>query len=184
MVVFTTGQVAKICKVSQKTVGQWFDKHLLAGYQLPGSTDRRITQTSLLAFMREHGFPLEQLEWTKVLVVTSDKAFAEGVLKYHVAFSFEIIVVGNAFDAGKHIGEQQFSCVVVDTSIGRPNALDICGGLREDEKSVQTAIIGVTQGQESEIASSYVQDNFHKPFDAALLVSRIRSLAVTKEKAA
>ena len=42
MKVFTTGQVAKICKVAPRTVSKWFDSGRLKGYRIPGSQDRRI----------------------------------------------------------------------------------------------------------------------------------------------
>ena len=41
MKVFTTGQVAKICKVAPRTVSKWFDSGRLKGYRIPGSQDRR-----------------------------------------------------------------------------------------------------------------------------------------------
>ena len=37
MKVFTTGQVAKICKVAPRTVSKWFDSGRLRGYRIPGS---------------------------------------------------------------------------------------------------------------------------------------------------
>src|SRR5262249_14744586 len=33
--VFTTGQVAKICKVAPRTVSKWFDSGRLRGYRIP-----------------------------------------------------------------------------------------------------------------------------------------------------
>ena len=35
MKVFTTGQVAKICKVAPRTVSKWFDSGRLKGYRIP-----------------------------------------------------------------------------------------------------------------------------------------------------
>jgi excisionase family DNA binding protein len=45
--VFTTGQVAKICKVAPRTVSKWFDSGRLRGYRIPGSQDRRIPREQL-----------------------------------------------------------------------------------------------------------------------------------------
>ena len=53
--VFTTGQVARICKVAPRTVSKWFDTKRLEGYLLPGSLDRRIPRDSLIKFMQNHG---------------------------------------------------------------------------------------------------------------------------------
>ncbi len=55
--VFTTGNVARLCQVSPRTVTIWFDKGLLEGYRLPGSTDRRITRSSLVKFLEANGMP-------------------------------------------------------------------------------------------------------------------------------
>ena len=73
--VFTTGQVAKICKVAPRTVSKWFDSGRLRGYRIPGSQDRRIPREHLLRFLKEHGMPLGDLEaevYHKVLVVGAD----------------------------------------------------------------------------------------------------------------
>src|SRR5262245_33243933 len=60
--VFTTGQVAKICRVSPRVVGKWFDAGKLGGYRIPGSQDRRIPREHLIRFLKEHGLPLGELE--------------------------------------------------------------------------------------------------------------------------
>ena len=55
MKVFTTGQVAEICKVAPRTVAKWFDSGRLKGYRIPGTQDRRIPREYLFKFLREHG---------------------------------------------------------------------------------------------------------------------------------
>ena len=62
MKVYTTGQVAKLCQVSHRTVMQWVDSDRL-GYRLPNSTHRRIPQGRLVEFLAQHGMPpLAELE--------------------------------------------------------------------------------------------------------------------------
>ena len=58
--VLTTGDIAKICNVSQKTAAKWFDKGIISGYRLPGSKDRRIPIDELYRFMREANIPIPQ----------------------------------------------------------------------------------------------------------------------------
>src|ERR687886_615621 len=80
MKVFTTGQVAKICKVAPRTVSKWFDSGRLKGYRIPGSQDRRIPREQLIRFLKEHGMPLGELEeeeWHNVLVIGAEKLFIE-----------------------------------------------------------------------------------------------------------
>ena len=49
--VFTTGEAAKICKVSQQTIIRCFDSGQLKGFRVPGSRFRRIPRDQLYAFM-------------------------------------------------------------------------------------------------------------------------------------
>ena len=76
--VFTTGQVAKICKVAPRTVSKWFDSGRLRGYRIPGSQDRRIPREQLIRFLKEHGMPLGELEEEglhKILIIGAEKLF-------------------------------------------------------------------------------------------------------------
>src|SRR5207247_9076064 len=78
--VFTTGQVAKICKVAPRTVSKWFDSGRLRGYRIPGSQDRRIPREQLIRFLKEHGMPLGELEeeaWHKILVIGAEGLFID-----------------------------------------------------------------------------------------------------------
>ena len=60
--VFTTGQVAKICKVTPRTVSKWFDSGRLRGYRIPGSQDRRIPREALIHFLGEYGLATDGLD--------------------------------------------------------------------------------------------------------------------------
>ena len=52
--IYTTGQVAKVCGVSKKTVVKWFDSGMLKGFRIPGSLVRRIPKKALIKFMKEY----------------------------------------------------------------------------------------------------------------------------------
>lgn len=77
--VYTTGEVADICKVSQQTVIRCFDSGRLKGFRVPGSRFRRIPRENLLQFMKDNGIPRDNLESGKkqVLVVDDDEAILE-----------------------------------------------------------------------------------------------------------
>jgi two-component system response regulator RpaA len=57
--VFTTGEVARICRVSPHKVNQWFDSGVLAGFRLPSSKDRRFLRSSVVALLEANGMPAE-----------------------------------------------------------------------------------------------------------------------------
>src|SRR5436305_1397879 len=102
--VFTTGQVAKICKVAPRTVSKWFDSGRLRGYRIPGSQDRRIPREHLLRFLKEHGMPLGDLEaevYHKILVVGADAPML-GSLREQLreGDDFRIETAASGFEAG------------------------------------------------------------------------------------
>lgn len=52
---FTTGDIAKLCRVAPRTVSKWIDGGRLPGFRLPGSKDRRVEPGKFAKFLREHG---------------------------------------------------------------------------------------------------------------------------------
>src|SRR4051812_19187556 len=77
--VFTTGEAADICKVSQQTIIRCFDSGRLKGFRVPGSRFRRIPRDALIAFMKDNGIPPDSLDTgkQKVLVVDDDPEIVE-----------------------------------------------------------------------------------------------------------
>jgi hypothetical protein len=59
--VFTTGEAAKLCYLSQQTVIRCFDNGTLQGFKVPGSKFRRITRAGLIEFMVVNAIPLTNL---------------------------------------------------------------------------------------------------------------------------
>lgn len=61
--IFTTDEVAKLCKVAPRTVSKWFDSGRLKGYRIEGCQVRRIPRENLIEFLALHGMtPLEEGE--------------------------------------------------------------------------------------------------------------------------
>src|SRR5688572_26257087 len=77
--VFTTGEAAEICKVSQQTIIRCFDSGRLKGFRVPGSRFRRIPRDALVAFMKDNGIPPDLLSGgkSKILVVDDDPEIVE-----------------------------------------------------------------------------------------------------------
>lgn len=61
--VFTTGGVAKLCRVSSRTAAKWIDSGLLKGWRVPGGKDRRVARKDLVTFLEAYQMPpIEELE--------------------------------------------------------------------------------------------------------------------------
>lgn len=182
MKVFTTGQVAKICKVAPRTVSKWFDSGRLKGYRIPGSQDRRIPREYLIKFLKEHGMPLGDLEdeaMAKVLVVAQDQMLIESLKReLPPEKSFRLSMAASGFEAGIQAESFHPDAIIVDFSIGRTEALQICQNLRRNNEFSETIVIALLpdDGETYSFDRSSINETFKKPFDAALLAERLRTL--------
>jgi len=188
MKVFTTGQVAKICKVAPRTVSKWFDSGRLKGYRIPGSQDRRIPRDYLIKFLKEHGMPLGDLEdeaMAKVLIVAQDQVLIENLKReLPLERSFKVAVAASGFDAGIQAESFHPDCIIVDFSIGRTEALQICQNLRRNTEFAEVTLIALLpdDGSSTSFDRSSINETFKKPFDAALLAERLRTLIGAKKE--
>src|SRR3954470_22785007 len=115
--VFTTGEAAKICKVSQQTIIRCFDNGTLKGFRVPGSRFRRIPRAELFMFMRDNGIPTDALESgkRKIMVVDDDVSLVELITDMLERDGrFEVRSVNNGFDAGMMVKEYHPDLLVLD----------------------------------------------------------------------
>ena len=187
--VFTTGQVAKICKVAPRTVSKWFDSGRLRGYRIPGSQDRRIPREQLIRFLKEHGMPLGELEeeeWHKILVIGAENLFIDRVkelLPEDDDYKYE--VANSGFEAGIQAESFHPDTIVIDLALGRSESIQITQNLRRNSTYEGTMIIGLASEDEAapEKLTEYgFSEIFKKPFDIALLGERVRTLAEQKRE--
>ncbi|HEV3144883.1 MAG TPA: helix-turn-helix domain-containing protein [Gemmataceae bacterium] len=188
--VFTTGQVAKICKVAPRTVSKWFDSGRLKGYRIPGSQDRRIPREQLIRFLKEHGMPLGELEeeeWHKILVIGAERLFIDRLqemLPENEDYKYEI--ANSGFEAGIMAESFHPDTIIIDLSLGRSEALQIASNLRRNPQYEQTLMVALAAEDEADPDSlksqHHFSESFKKPFDIALLGERIRTLAAQKRE--
>lgn len=181
--VFTTGDVAEVCRISQQTVIRCFDSGKLRGFRVPGSKFRRIPRESLIEFMKAHQIPLENLDTGKkrVLIVDDD---AEIVEMMETILSrdgrFEVRTATNGFDAGSQTKEFRPDILLLDYMLPDINGNVVCRRIREDKSLANTKIIivsGAVDPEELEGLRADGADEFiKKPFDIKQLISRMVEL--------
>ena len=104
--VFTTGEAARVCGVSQQTIIRCFDSGKLKGFRVPGSRFRRIPRADLLVFMQANEIPTTALERPKprVLVVDADphacETLCDQLARAAGPDSIEMRGVSSGYDAG------------------------------------------------------------------------------------
>lgn len=181
--VFTTGEAAALCKVSQQTIIRCFDSGRLTGFKVPGSKFRRIPREELVRFMRANSIPLESLGETtvRVLAVDDDPSI---LALYDAALGrdprFELRTAVNGYDAGLLTGTFQPQLMLLDYQLPDINGEVVCRRVREDAnlKSVRIlAVSGVAGKAEIETLRRAGADAFlAKPFDKAGLMAAIAQL--------
>jgi len=181
--VFTTGEVAGICKVSQQTVIRCFDNGKLKGFRVPGSRFRRIPRESLVRFMKDNDISLDSLELGKkrVLVVDDDPAIVEMLVELLERDGrFEVSTAATGFDAGLRTREFRPDVIVLDYMLPDINGNAVIRSIRADEslRDVKTIIVsGVVNREDVQALLDDGADGFlQKPFSIEQLVNRITEL--------
>jgi excisionase family DNA binding protein len=181
--VFTTGEAAKICKVSQQTIIRCFDSGQLKGFRVPGSRFRRIPRDQLYSFMRDNGIPTDALDSgkRKVLVVDDDEDLVELIVdQLERDGRFEVRSVNNGFGAGMLIKEFRPDLVVLDVMLPDINGIEVCRLVRGDKTMDDVRIICISgmveEDKIQQLRDAGANDFIKKPFDVENLVDRICQL--------
>ncbi|WP_437224211.1 response regulator [Planctomicrobium sp. SH661] len=178
--VFTTGEAAKICKVSQQTIIRCFDSGQLKGFRVPGSRFRRIPRDVLYKFMKDNGIPTDALESgkRKALIVDDDRDLVELLRDSLEADGrFDVRTVNNGFDAGMMVKEYRPDTIILDVMLPDINGKEVCQRVRSDSTLDDVKIIcisGMVEAEKvQELRDAGANDFIQKPFEVETLIQRI-----------
>ena len=182
--VYTTGEAAKICKLSQQTIIRCFDNGKLKGFRVPGSKFRRIPHDSLVKFMTDYNIPLAGFgdDRIRVLVVDDDPQIIE--LFVDVLESdprFDVATATTGYDAGMVTHEFRPDVVVLDYMLPDVNGNVVCETIRSkpDLRQIKILIISgmVDRAEVDSLMKAGADDFIKKPFNIDNVLERIISLA-------
>ena len=181
--VYTTGEAAKICKVSQQTIIRCFDSGQLKGFRVPGSRFRRIPRAELFMFMRDNGIPTDALESgkRKIMVVDDDVSLVELITDMIERDGrFEVRSVNNGFDAGMMVKEYHPDLLVLDVMLTDINGKEVCTRVRGDSTMDDVKIICISgmveQDKIEDLRQSGANEFLQKPFEMDTLIERMCGL--------
>ena len=148
-VIFTTGEAAKLCNVSQQTIIRCFDAGRLAGFRVPGSRSRRIPRESLVRFMMDNGIdpgglsgePISASNPRRVMLVTEDIAMARVMEEASRGAGVHIRVARNAFEAGFMAAQEKPDVVMVDAAMA--GAAELCRHVMSDASTSGVTVTGI-----------------------------------------
>jgi excisionase family DNA binding protein len=181
--VFTTGEAAKICKVSQQTIIRCFDNGQLKGFRVPGSRFRRIPREALYKFMKDNGIPTDALESgkRKVLLVDDDAELVDLMSKVlDEDGRFEVRIASNGFDAGMMVKEYRPDIIVLDVMLPDINGKEVCHRVRADTSLEDVRILCISgmieEDKIQELRLAGADKFLHKPFDIEELIDEMCAL--------
>jgi len=187
--VFTTGEAAELCKVSQQTIIRCFDAGRLQGFRVPGSRFRRIPRSELIRFMQQNEIPTDLLESPakRILLVDDDPQIID-VLKdsFDSDERFDVRSASTGYDAGILTEQFRPHLILLDYMLPDINGNVVCQRIRSNEKLRDTKIVivsGVINQQEIDAMLKLGADAFiKKPFDVDALMGRIGELLEVQKR--
>jgi excisionase family DNA binding protein len=184
---FTTGEAAEICRVSQQTIIRCFDAGRLEGFRVPGSRFRRIPRQNLVKFMKENNIPLDAIESgkRKVLVVDDDAEIVELVVEILERDGrFEVKTASSGYEAGMATERFRPELILLDYMLPDVNGNMVCQTIRRNPEFENIKIIivsGVVKEDEiAQLLKSGAEDFIRKPFNIAELTDRITAVLQMK----
>ncbi len=173
--VYTTGEVARICHVAPRTVSKWVDSGQLRGYRIPGSRDRRIPAEHLLAFLRAHGIPVDELDSGPCRILVMDPAATLEVIEaISDSDRYEVRTAGNLFEAGLLAQEFRPHVIVLDVGDGQ-DAAGICRNVKEHPALSSARLVAVSAELSPAKAQALLEQGFDeflaKPYTPAQLAA-------------
>jgi excisionase family DNA binding protein len=181
--VFTTGEAAEICKVSQQTIIRCFDSGRLQGFRVPGSRFRRIPRVELLRFMKKNEIPIDALESSRrrILIVDDDPQIVDMLVDVIGRDErFDVQTANNGYDAGLMTEKFQPHLILLDYMLPDINGTQVCNRIKSNGELRETKIIfvsGVIDKQEIDELTHHGADGFvKKPFDIDVLLNQVAEL--------
>lgn len=181
--VFTTGEAAAICKVSQQTIIRCFDSGRVKGFRVPGSRFRRIPREELVRFMKENDIPVEALNGPikHILVVDDDPQIVElfiDVLGNDKRYKVKTAMTG--YEAGAMTESFKPDLMILDYMLPDINGNVVCKSVRANPTLATTRILIVSgvvnQSEIDELLNAGADGFVKKPFDIAALLKQIESI--------
>ena len=178
--VYSTGEAAQICRISQQTIIRCFDRGELEGFLVPGSKFRRIPRESLIKFMKRYKIPLDQIEsaQSKVLVVEDDQEIVDLITEVLAADGrFEVKATDSGYEAGLLTEKFRPDVLVLDYLLPDINGNVVCQTVRANPDLAEIKIIvvsGVIDKKEvNRLLANGADEFIQKPFDVNHLLNRI-----------
>jgi len=180
---FTTGEAAELCSLSQQTIIRCFDSGRLRGFRIPGSKFRKIPRDSLLKFMRENNIPMMNMQSGKkrLLIVDDDAEIVELMSDVLIRDGrFEIKTASTGYDAGIMTQKFRPDLILLDYMLPDVNGNIVCKTIKQDPEFSNTRIIIISgvinQTEIDDLLKAGAEEFVKKPFSITELIDKIAAV--------
>ncbi|MEJ2444928.1 MAG: response regulator [Exilibacterium sp.] len=187
MKVLTTGEAARHCGVTFRTVIRWIERGRLKAYKLPGRGDHRIRADDFVIFLRENSMPVPD-EFgggnRMILVVEDQPEMAAAIRRVLTRANYEVAVARDGFEAGTFLARHRPSLVTLDLKMPGVDGLQVLTYIREHSEHADTRVLVIsaetTEGLERALIAG-ANDVLQKPFENTELLEKIEQLTVSRQ---
>jgi len=143
---YTTGEIAKITGISQKTIKNYCTQGKIKSEKTPITNYRRISRQNLVRFLEENSIPLDILDGKsgkKVLVTDDDKKIVKLVTEYlkNIDESFIIDTASNGYEACIKAGVLIPDIMILDLNMPKVDGFEVVRNIRTIEETKHARII-------------------------------------------
>lgn len=181
--VFTTGEAAKICQVSLRTVIRWVESGVLKGHQFAGpGGHRRIFKKHLLTFLEDNDLPVPaelQDRAHRILIVEDEVTIALQMQDTLVAADFKASIAADGFTAGRLLESFEPDVITLDLRIPGLPGIEVLKKVRSKDRAKHLSVLVVSGMPPDELAEALregADEVLTKPFADEELVERITRL--------
>ncbi len=179
----TTGEVARLIGVNQRTVIRWIERGQLKAYQLPGRGDNRVQPEALLLFLQQHDMPIpEALQPVnrRVLIVDDESSMAKAMARVLRRAEFETVIACDGFQAGSLLYSHKPAVMTLDLQMPGINGFGVLEFVRSTEQLQAQKIIVISAMPERDLKRALEMGAdavLEKPVENQVLVKTVARLA-------
>jgi CheY-like chemotaxis protein len=187
---YTTGEIAKITGISQKTIINYCTKGKIKSEQTPVTNYRRILKENLVRFMNENSISLDLMEKEsakRILIIDDDQAVADTVewVLEGISDTFIIETAENGYEGCIKAGSFKPDLIILDLLMPVADGFEVCRNIRNSREISNTEIIILTGYATEEnikrLKGYGIKHVLDKPFDNIVFREIIeRALSLTK----
>ena len=180
----TTGEIAKYCGVTLRTVIRWLETEKLKGFKLPGRGNNRVLVDDFIVFLKQHGMPippeLSVDNEVRILIVDDEMSMAKAIQRVARKAGLTTLIANGGFQAGLMLSIYKPALMTLDLNMPSLSGFEVIRYTREQKELENTKIIVISAMDDIQLNDAMqigADKAFPKPFDQSELMAEFKLMA-------